>query len=292
MKKAYYFSHDRNARNDEKIMKLRSEYGWEGYGLYFALLEILFETEKQKISFDNIKFLSYNLNVKQKKLEQFINYCCTVELLKKDENYFWSNGLKKRCEEINKKIEQTREAGRISAQKRKEKKQQMLENRCNENSTSVEKNVNENLTIKLNKINNSIKDNIDNNSNISIKASKKEIKKEKEERKTFDDLIDSYTQNEDLREELKNHLAVRKQKKASLTNRAIELSLKSLDNLTVNVFEKDKDKTKIQIVQQSILNGWIGFFELKEQNNKTKSDLNYNKSTFANLESLYDNDSS
>lgn len=39
-KDAYYFSHDSNARNDPKVVKLRLNMGWEGYGMYWALLEI------------------------------------------------------------------------------------------------------------------------------------------------------------------------------------------------------------------------------------------------------------
>lgn len=34
-----YFTHDSNARNDEKIIKLRMRYGAEGYGIFFMLLE-------------------------------------------------------------------------------------------------------------------------------------------------------------------------------------------------------------------------------------------------------------
>lgn len=40
-KDAYYFSHDSNARQDEKIIALRMKLGWEGYGLYWALIEKL-----------------------------------------------------------------------------------------------------------------------------------------------------------------------------------------------------------------------------------------------------------
>ncbi len=84
---------------------------------------------------------------------------------------------------------------------------------------------------------------------------------------SFDDLIDEYTENLQLREELKNHLAVRKAKKGALTNRAIELSFKELDKLTSKIPVNDTgqiDDEKIKIVQQSILKGWIGFFPLKE----------------------------
>ena len=38
-KQAYYFSHDSNARNDEKILALRMKLGMEGYGIFWAILE-------------------------------------------------------------------------------------------------------------------------------------------------------------------------------------------------------------------------------------------------------------
>jgi hypothetical protein len=42
MKDTYYFSHDYNARNDEKIKKLIRIYGWSGYGLFWAIIEELY----------------------------------------------------------------------------------------------------------------------------------------------------------------------------------------------------------------------------------------------------------
>ena len=101
-------------------------------------------------------------------------------------------------------------------------------------------------------------DNIDNN--ISKKESKKERKepeRAKENVKSFNELIDNYTPNEQLRKELKEHLKVRKNKKAALTNRAIELSLKKLDDLAAN------DAEKIQMVQNAIMSGWTTFYPLK-----------------------------
>jgi len=44
-KRTFYFSHDYNARNDEKIIKLISKEGWEGYGIYWAIIEKLYEAE-------------------------------------------------------------------------------------------------------------------------------------------------------------------------------------------------------------------------------------------------------
>ena len=43
MKDTYYFAHDYNARNDEKILKMIQKYGWESYGLFWAIIEKLYE---------------------------------------------------------------------------------------------------------------------------------------------------------------------------------------------------------------------------------------------------------
>ena len=111
---------------------------------------------------------------------------------------------------------------------------------------------------------------INTNINTNGKPNKKVSKKE-----SFDDLINSYTENEELRKELKNHLATRKSKKAALTNRAIELSLNKLDELTKNVPINVVDEEKIKIVQQSIERGWTGFFEIKVQKQYNNKNTNW-----------------
>jgi hypothetical protein len=57
-KDSFYFSHDYNARNDEKIIAVRMRYGMEGYGIYFALLEKLRECADYKClkDYDSIAF--------------------------------------------------------------------------------------------------------------------------------------------------------------------------------------------------------------------------------------------
>ena len=129
-------------------------------------------------------------------------------------------------------------------------------------------------------------DNIDNN--ISKKESKKERKdpeRAKENIKSFNELIDNYTPNEQLRKELKEHLKVRKNKKAALTNRAIELSLKKLDDLASN------DAEKIQMVQNAIMSGWTTFYPLKEDEkkfNKSKPSYDLNAYEHSRFEEAYE----
>ena len=108
---------------------------------------------------------------------------------------------------------------------------------------------------------------------LTRKDKKKSSTKNTSTIKTFNKLIESYTENIKLQEELKEHLKVRKIKKAALTDRAIELSLKKLSDLT------NDDKEKILIVQNSIMNGWTTFYPLKSDekkqlNNKASYDIN------------------
>lgn len=102
----------------------------------------------------------------------------------------------------------------------------------------------------------------------------KRVEKTRENQKSFDELIDSYTENPVLREELKEHLKTRRAKKAALNNHAIELSLKRLDELTGST------KEKIQIVQNSIINGWTGFYPLSPDVKKRLDKPSYDLSKY------------
>lgn len=104
------------------------------------------------------------------------------------------------------------------------------------------------------------------NKNEKNEKNEKNIKKESKKEKTFNEIIDDFTDNLDLRTELKNHLAVRKLKKGSLTDRAIELELKTLSNLSGDV------NTQLAIVRQSIEKGWVGFFAIKNNQNIEKKE--------------------
>ena len=46
MKKTY-FNHDSSARNDIRIIKLRASLGYEGYGIFWSVLELLFAEENK-----------------------------------------------------------------------------------------------------------------------------------------------------------------------------------------------------------------------------------------------------
>ena len=95
-KEAYYFSHDANARNDEKVLMLRAEHGMEGYGIYWALLEMMFESTDTTLSHDKLRGLSVSYNVDITLLESVINTCISERLFVSDGDKFWSESLLRR----------------------------------------------------------------------------------------------------------------------------------------------------------------------------------------------------
>lgn len=72
-KEAYYFSHDANARNDVKIVKLRRVLGLEGYAIYFCLIEILREQKDHKLPINSISDIAFDLRTSEEKVSSVIS---------------------------------------------------------------------------------------------------------------------------------------------------------------------------------------------------------------------------
>ena len=62
IKSTNYFSHDSNARNDEKLVRLRMKQGAAGYGVYFMILERLRE-EADYMSSKDYNMIAFDLRV-------------------------------------------------------------------------------------------------------------------------------------------------------------------------------------------------------------------------------------
>jgi hypothetical protein len=119
---------------------------------------------------------------------------------------------------------------------------------CQNNQDPIDKNVNTPIDKKV-KDNNTVFNNTFNNThNLDDKTVK---------------TIMAFTENEKLLETIKEFISHRKSiKKPLKTEFTIKLLLKNLNKLG------NTDKEKIEILEQSIVNGWQGIFELKKQNNQ------------------------
>ena len=117
MKDAYYFSHDSNARHDPRIIKLRRQYGAEGYGVFFMLVEILREQDDYTLDFndESIMDIAYESQVDEKKVNDII---CNYELFTIETNHFYSASLKRRMERADLIREKRSYAGRMSGKAR------------------------------------------------------------------------------------------------------------------------------------------------------------------------------
>ena len=94
-----------------------------------------------------------------------------------------------------------------------------------------------------------------------LKDNKKE-RKPKKQSQSYDDQIAGYTQNEELQNALKAFVQMRSFIKKPMTEYALKLMLKKLDELGNN------DTTKIAILNQSITHNWQGIFPLKNEYTK------------------------
>ena len=82
----------------------------------------------------------------------------------------------------------------------------------------------------------------------------------KKEKTNIDEIILTYTNNELLIETIKDFIKMRKSIKKPLTERGLKGILRNLDGLSNN------DLGKIEILENSIINSWVGVFEIKSSN--------------------------
>jgi hypothetical protein len=89
-KDAYWFRHDANARNDIKIIELRSLHGYEGYGLYFGILEVMREQAHYAIPENKIGMVSVALGESAAKVKEVIEDCVSVGLFERNDGLIYS----------------------------------------------------------------------------------------------------------------------------------------------------------------------------------------------------------
>lgn len=124
--------------------------------------------------------------------------------------------------------------------------EQQIEQQLNNKRTTTEQQVNTN--------NNDNKDNNVNNANKNNKG--------------LIEVVNSSIENLELRDALMDYIDMRKAIKKPITDRALKMVISKLDKMTDSVSEKT------EILNNSVMNGWQGIFELKKTND---SKPNYKK---------------
>ena len=104
-KDTFYFTHDYNARNDIKIKKLLSKHGYEGYGIFWALIEDLYNnTNVLRLDYET---LSFDLRCSIVLVKSVIN---DFDLFVIEGDIFGSSSVESRLEARNAKSEKARES--------------------------------------------------------------------------------------------------------------------------------------------------------------------------------------
>ena len=85
-----------------------------------------------------------------------------------------------------------------------------------------------------------------------------ELGKDKEKRETYVSIVEDYTQSDELKASLIDFIEMRKKMKG-FTTKALHLALGKLDKMAVD------EMTKIDIVNQSVMNSWKSFYPLHPQ---------------------------
>ena len=113
-KDTFYFQHDYNSRNDDKILELRARFGAEGYGIWWMLLESIAETEDGHLNNTRMAGLSLGYGVPVDKLKEVIDFCLDIELLKLDGDLLYNQRMLEH-KEIRR---EAKEKGKAAAKKR------------------------------------------------------------------------------------------------------------------------------------------------------------------------------
>jgi len=134
----FYFQHDNTAFSDEKIIDLRGSLGMEGYGIYWALIELLHQNggKMQMLS----KRLAFALQVNEQKI---ISVISDFNLFTIDGTLFYSKRLTDQIEYRAAIVEKRREAGKCSANA-----QQMLNKKTYKGKERKGKDINTDITWK------------------------------------------------------------------------------------------------------------------------------------------------
>lgn len=121
MKDAFWFRHDSNAQHDERILELRAEYGWEGYGIFWSLIEKMRDAPDYRLTMATMGGMATSMGLLKPKLIGVIDLACKQGLfaLECESAYVFSPSLRRRLEGWEDKKAIFSEAGKKGAARKK-----------------------------------------------------------------------------------------------------------------------------------------------------------------------------
>lgn len=106
----YYFPHEYNAKDDPKCEQLIWELGMEGYGMFWALLEVLRAQPDYTYPVANIPIVAKKYNADMDKMRRVVFDFGLFSIV--EERIFFSNGLTSRMRVLDERRKRLSEAGK------------------------------------------------------------------------------------------------------------------------------------------------------------------------------------
>jgi len=234
-KDAFYFPHFEGARNDRKILRLRKEFGSNGYCAYFMLLEVLRAQSNFSYPLEDIDLLAKDFEVGEGIIKATILNFGLFDI--DEEQMVFSPKFNEYMQPYLTMKAQRIAAAQKSVEARKNKVIRL------EIPTTVERPLNDRQTTVEHPLN-------------KVKKSKeKESKEKKEDKSSIEDF--PFTSQKFI-DTFNSFLEMRKNMKKPATAFAQKLLKNELLKLSNNV-----EVDAIKILEKSILSGWLGVFALK-----------------------------
>lgn len=227
-KDSYYFSHDSNARNDIKMVKIRRALGLEGYGIYFCLIEILRDQKDFKLPLTSISDIAFELHTSEEKVKTII-LAYDLFVIEEDTHFFSARLLRSMLELENKRqrfIDAGKKGGEAS-----------VKQRLSNASTDAQ-------PLNKSKVNKSKSNEINNTNSL------------------FGDVQPDLLLTE-LQMAWDRFVKMRKKLKKEVTSDAVSMLKTKIRELS-----KNDDQLAVKILNQSVENSWTGVFPLMTEKNK------------------------
>lgn len=196
MCKKIYFSHDCDARNDERVTRLRIRYGAAGYGIYFMLLELLQAASEYTLETD-YKALAFDLRVPACRIKTIVEQSGLFVLID-DGRRFYSERLARDMGEQEKLELRRSEAAQYAAAMRWD-----AENGTRTSSKGACESHQKTMRIASKTHANRIENVCESHSEAACAKTEKEKEEEREKEKDFPPLIPPYIEKEKEKEEEK-----------------------------------------------------------------------------------------
>ena len=127
MKESFYFQHDYNARNDPKIQDVLIEYGVSGIGIFWCIVEQLYE-QNGLLPLKTCKSIAFALHVENDVVESIVN---NFGLFKNDGENFWSNSVNSR---LSKRKDVTTKRKMAASKRWKSNTDMQMQSKCRANA--------------------------------------------------------------------------------------------------------------------------------------------------------------